>query len=280
MIDVGGRRIHALAAGRSGEGPLVVLEAGAFGFSADWAMVQEGLAARDIRSLAYDRAGLGFSDAGPRPRDSAAIVADLESLLAGSGETGPFVLCGHSMAGLSLRLFCSRNRDRVAGVVLVDATTPEAMDSRLLSGLVGQFGAFARMAAWAAGAGLFRHFAHTSWGDRIGLEGAAATEKRWAFASAGHNHWAAEEVAHWRTSADQAREAGPFDFDLPISVVLAEETHGRSALRRLQIAPALASRSGSVTEATGASHATILSEPYAATIVTEIERVRAAAAAC
>jgi pimeloyl-ACP methyl ester carboxylesterase len=275
MVDIGGRRLHALAAGEGREGPLVVLESGAFGFSADWSVVQEKLAARGLRSLAYDRAGLGFSEPGPAPRDSAAIVEDLERLLARRGEEGPFVLCGHSMAGLHLRLFCARNSGRVAGVVLVDATTPEAMDSRLLSGLVGQFGAFARMAAWVAGAGLFRHFAHTSWGDKIGLDGPAAEEKRWAFASGRHNHWSAEEVAVWRQSSEEARAAGAFDADLPVSVLLADGPSGRADLRETQVAPALASKAGRIEAVAGASHATILSARYADAIVREIERVRA-----
>ena len=66
-----------------------MLEAGSFGFSADWAAVQARLAAEGLRSLAYDRAGLGLSDPGPEPRDSQAIVGDLEALLAALGETGP-----------------------------------------------------------------------------------------------------------------------------------------------------------------------------------------------
>jgi pimeloyl-ACP methyl ester carboxylesterase len=280
MVDVGGRRLRAVIASEAAPGPLVVLEAGAFGFSADWAVVQEKLTARNIRSLAYDRAGLGFSDLGPLPRDSVAIVADLEKLLAAVGEPGPVVLCGHSMAGLHLRLFCGRNRERVVGVVLVDATTPEAMDSRFLSGIVEHFGAFARLAAWVAGLGVFGRFAHTSWGDKIGLAGAAADEKRWAFASARHNHWSAEEVAAWRRSADEARAAGPFDPSVPVSVVLAARRHAAADLTAIQTAPATASQSGKVEEIAGASHATLLSARFADAIVREIERVRSVAGGC
>ena len=122
MVDIGGRRLPAILAGPTQTtGPLALLESGAFGFSADWSAVQERLASRGVRSLAYDRAGLGFSDPGPRPRDGAAIVGDLEALLQALCVATPLVLCGHSMAGLHLRLFCARNRPRVSGVVLVDA---------------------------------------------------------------------------------------------------------------------------------------------------------------
>ena len=75
FIDVGGRALRAVRAGPP-SGPLIVLEHGAFGCAADWAVVQERLAAKGFRSLAYDRAGLGHSDPGPQPRDGRAVDCD------------------------------------------------------------------------------------------------------------------------------------------------------------------------------------------------------------
>ena len=116
-------------------------------------MVQSRLAEQGVRSCAYDRAGLGFSDPGPMPRDGLAIVSDLEKLIALSGERGPFILCGHSMAGLHMRLFAARNPSLVAGLVMVDATTPESMDTPMVKQFVGQFANLSRLAAWGARAG-------------------------------------------------------------------------------------------------------------------------------
>ena len=49
LIDIGGRRLHAVRAGpHPTSGALVLLEAGAFGFSADWSVVQAKLAALGI----------------------------------------------------------------------------------------------------------------------------------------------------------------------------------------------------------------------------------------
>src|SRR5437763_1357209 len=93
-VDIGGRKLRL---------------AGAFGLAADFAAIQEKLSAEGLRSCAYDRAGMGWSDPGPEPRDSDAIVGDLEKLIAASGERGPFILMGHSMAGLHTRLFAARN---------------------------------------------------------------------------------------------------------------------------------------------------------------------------
>jgi pimeloyl-ACP methyl ester carboxylesterase len=269
MVDIAGdRALHAVVAGPGGGAePLVVLEAGAFGFSADWAAVQEKLAARGLRSLAYDRAGLGFSQPGPAPRDAESITRDLERLLAHLGEPGPFVLCGHSMAGLHVRLFAARNVGRVVGVVLVDATTPEAMDSKMISGLVQHFGAASRLAAWGAEAGLLAPFSGTGLGDAIGLPGAPGAEKRWAFANPTHNHWAAQEVQCWAHSAREAREAGPFDPNLPVAVILTGAPAERNGLRALQIAPARASKHGLVDYVAGASHATMLNGIYGDAII-------------
>ncbi len=276
MVDIGGgRRLHGVFAGPvKARDPLVILESGAFGFSADWAAVQDKLAAEGLRSLAYDRAGLGFSEPGPSPRDGLAIVSDLETFLAATREGGPIIVCGHSMAGLHVRLFAARNRARIVGLVLVDATTPESMNSTMVSGFVDQFSKVSRLAAWGAGAGLFKPFAGTPLGDAIGLDGAAGSEKRWAFALASHNKWASEEVESWAASARQAVEVGPADPEWPVAVILAGGGGSRGGLRELQSAPARASRAGLVEQVVGASHATVLNGNFADAIVRGVEHVR------
>src|SRR5271154_728342 len=66
LIDIGGgRRIRLICEGPKGVGPTVLFEAGAFGFSADWGVVQERAVARGWRACSYDRAGMGISDPGP-----------------------------------------------------------------------------------------------------------------------------------------------------------------------------------------------------------------------
>ena len=92
QIDLGGRRLRIVREGPVKGQPLIVCEHGAFGCAADWAVVQERLAAQGLRSLAYDRAGLGHSDPGLAPRDGAAIVGDLGRLLDALEETAPVVL--------------------------------------------------------------------------------------------------------------------------------------------------------------------------------------------
>jgi len=269
LFDIGGRRLHYVRAGpETSPWPRVLLEAGAFGFSADWAVVQERLAARGWASLAYDRAGLGRSDPGPPPRDGAAVGADVEALFEEVWPHGPLIL--------HIRRLAARLRERIVGVVLVDAVTPESMQSKVVSLGVEQFINVSRLAAWGASAGLFRPLAGTPLADRIGLSGEIGEEKRWAFASADHNRAAADEVAQWSATARQALDAGAFDPDWPVAVILAGPAKARAGFKTLQTAPARASRFGMVEHVAEADHASMLAGPHADVIVRGVEHVHAA----
>jgi pimeloyl-ACP methyl ester carboxylesterase len=276
FLTVDGRRMHVVTAGPPTAAPLVLLEAGAFGFSADWAVVQARLAARSVRSLAYDRAGLGLSEPGPSPRDGLAIAYDLERLLGEAGEPGPYLLVGHSMAGLHTQLFAGRNRDRIAGLVLVDAITPLMARDRWFRLVARPSHHVMRAAGAVAGAGLLGPFRR--WGDTIGLDGAAREHKHWAFADAAHNRYAAEEVGHWEATVAQALAVGPLDPIWPVAVVTAGAAGRVSRLKDLQAAPAKAARQSHVDHVGGANHASLLGLAFADRIVAAIELVLKAGA--
>lgn len=276
MIDLGERRLHVVRAGPRGGGPTILLEHGAFGCGSDWAVVQARLAARGLASIAYDRAGVGHSDPGPGPRDAAAINADLAALLRGLGEAGPFVLVGHSMGGLMVRRFALAHPDQVLGVVLVDAMTPEVMALPAGRQAIVAFSRLLDLAAVAARFGLMHPVSLIS-GNLIGLEGAAAVEKRRIHASAAHARGAALEVASWPASSDQAG-AGAFPPGLPIAVVTAGGKGKRPWLKRLQAAPALASRFGYLEHVAGSTHASLLGRKFADPVVRGVEHVLAAVA--
>src|SRR5690606_34429958 len=122
MIDVGGHHLHVDC---QGEGdPTVVLEAGMSGWSTDWVLVQPEVA-KTTRVCAYDRAGYGWSETGPRPRDSEQVATELHALLSEAGVTGDLILVGHSLGGLYTQYYARRYPEQVAGIVLVDAVHPE-----------------------------------------------------------------------------------------------------------------------------------------------------------
>jgi pimeloyl-ACP methyl ester carboxylesterase len=274
LVRVGGHRLRVVRAGPAGAEPLIVLEHGAFGCAADWAVVQDRLAAKGFRSLAYDRAGLGHSEPGPVPRDGRAIVSDLAALLRAEGEAGPVVLVGHSMGGLMVRLFALTHPDLVKGVVLVDAITPDLMQTRTGPGIVRAFWRLLRLTRVAARLGLMRPISLVTH-NLIGLTGAAKDEKRRIHGSASHAHWSTEEVAYWPTTSDQAGET-EFPPELPIAVITAGAEPEAPTLKALQALPAMASNHGYVEHVAGAKHASLLGLRFADPIVRGVEQVLAA----
>src|SRR6266446_7176138 len=121
LVDVGGHRLHIY---RMGEGtPAVVMDSGFPGSSLSWTFVQPEVA-RFTHACSYDRAGLGWSDAGPMPRSSRQIVKELRALLFHARVEGPFVLVGHSFGTFTVRLYASTYPDDVVGIVLVDPIHP------------------------------------------------------------------------------------------------------------------------------------------------------------
>jgi pimeloyl-ACP methyl ester carboxylesterase len=122
MVDVGTHSLHINCAGQGS--PTVILEAANFGMSAHWVRVQQQLA-KTTRVCAYDRAGMGWSEAGPEPRDARQISSELHTLLKDAGTEGPYVLVGHSYGGLYARMYAARYSDETAGVVLVESSHPE-----------------------------------------------------------------------------------------------------------------------------------------------------------
>lgn len=271
-VDIGGRSLRIVRAGPAvGPAPLIVCEHGAFGCASDWAVVQEKLAVRGLRSLAYDRAGLGYSDAGPAPRDGRAINDDLEALLMALGEIGPILLVGHSMGGLMVRLFAlERDRD-LAGLVLVDAVTPDVFGLPGGPAAIRGFGRLLQAVSHGAKLGLMVPVSLVS-GNLIGLPGHAGAEKRKIHASAPHAHGAAAEVIQW---PETSRMAGAIELpaDLPVAVVTAGPHKGRGPLKAIQEKAAKHSRAGFIEHVTPSNHANLLGPRYADAIVRGVEHV-------
>jgi pimeloyl-ACP methyl ester carboxylesterase len=121
MVDVGGHRLHMCRTGKGS--PTVVMDSGFPGTSLSWTFVQPEVA-KFTSACSYDRAGLGWSDAGPMPRTSQQIVEELHALLLNARADGPYVLVGHSFGTFTVRLYASNYPAEVAGMVLVDPVHP------------------------------------------------------------------------------------------------------------------------------------------------------------
>jgi pimeloyl-ACP methyl ester carboxylesterase len=118
LVDVGGYKMHINCTGQGS--PTVILAAGTADFSTTWAYVQPEIA-KLTRVCAYDRAGLGWSEPSPLPRTAGNTVTELHTLLFNAKIPAPYVLVGHSLGGLHMRLYAHNYPDEVAGLILVDA---------------------------------------------------------------------------------------------------------------------------------------------------------------
>jgi pimeloyl-ACP methyl ester carboxylesterase len=121
MVDVGGYRLHINCTGNGS--PTVVIEAGWGDWSSMWGLVQPGVA-QTTRVCTYDRAGTGWSEPGPLPRAAGQFAKELHTLLQNANIPGSYVLVGHSLGGLPVRVFAHAYPSEVAGVVLIDSMYP------------------------------------------------------------------------------------------------------------------------------------------------------------
>ena len=106
----------------SGAGPATVLVLPGFGDAGDsWGAVLPALRSRS-RVCVPSRYGTGTSDAPPSDQTFTTQVRDLRRALEAVGESGPYVVVGHSFGGDEAITFASEFRDEVAGLLLVDAS--------------------------------------------------------------------------------------------------------------------------------------------------------------
>jgi pimeloyl-ACP methyl ester carboxylesterase len=123
LVDVGGHSLHIHCVGQGS--PPVVLDAPLGTMSASWVRVQNEVSVT-TRVCAYDRAGMGWSQSGPEPRDAKKVTGELHALLKGAGiGQGPYVLVGHSYGGLYSQTYAARYPEEVAGVALIESSHPE-----------------------------------------------------------------------------------------------------------------------------------------------------------
>jgi pimeloyl-ACP methyl ester carboxylesterase len=217
LVDVGGHRLHLWCMGTGA--PPVILEAGLGGSSTDWGFVQPEIA-RFTRVCSYDRAGMGYSDPGPSPRTARRIAEELGKLIDRSSLQGPVVLVAASSGGFDVRVFASDHTDRVAGLVLIDASHED------------QAHEVPRLARWVpllSSLGVFRLLG-ISFGPSPAMLATSVQrfDRATRFRAAGYQA-AADEIIHIRESASEVRSSRR---KLPIPVVVVTGARGADATWR------------------------------------------------
>ncbi len=89
-----------------GEGsPAIILEAGIAASTLNWSLLQPELAQHSA-TYSYDRAGFGWSVARGKACSLTDIVNSLHATVIALNLPCPYILVGHSFAGLILREYC------------------------------------------------------------------------------------------------------------------------------------------------------------------------------
>jgi pimeloyl-ACP methyl ester carboxylesterase len=127
--DAGGHKLRMYIAGHGS--PAVVFETGgsaaAGGPLEAWERVQPAVS-WFTTTVSYDRAGIGSSPSGPKPRDARQVARELHLALQNAHVAPPYVLVGHSFGGPLIRVFAGMYPEGVCGLVLVEPTQEEFID--------------------------------------------------------------------------------------------------------------------------------------------------------
>ena len=127
FIDVGGHKLHYILKGEGN--PTVIFESGLdYGGHIIWRNIQEELSVNGT-TLSYDRAGILRSQRGKNPKTCAFMAEELHNMLEALKLPKPYILVGHSLAGLICRCYIDKYSSDVAGVVLLDPTHPEVFEN-------------------------------------------------------------------------------------------------------------------------------------------------------
>jgi pimeloyl-ACP methyl ester carboxylesterase len=117
LVDVNGRNVLVHCVGEGS--PTVWLENGWAAMVVTWQPFQEQLA-EHTRVCAYDRAGMGWSEANGSDRSAQNSAAEFAELLDVLGETDPFVLVAWSCGTPISQIYAANHPDMVLGMVFID----------------------------------------------------------------------------------------------------------------------------------------------------------------
>jgi pimeloyl-ACP methyl ester carboxylesterase len=265
LVNVDGHQMHLQVRGPDIDGPTVVLDAGMGSFSPNWHWVQVELAPT-VKSVAYDRAGLGWSRPSRRQRDAQTIAMELRDALREAGIEPPYVLAGHSFGGLPVRAFADLYPELTAGLVLVDASHPDQWVRWPTPHAAQILEVSQRIVGWLGWFGLLRVL-NLSRRISAGLPARQAAELRAGAALPGYAATEAAQIRSWSVSREQLRAAAPLD-DLPLAVLaVSEQPVGGELLTALQRQLSELTARASFETVQGASHESLISDREHARVV-------------
>ena len=243
--DIGGRKLNIYCSGAGQPAvifqtgspwpalsdPRTIWEKGAPRPGYSWVWIQAELA-KTTTACWYDRAGSGWSDLGPYPRDSASQARDLHALLWGAGVSPPYLLVAESSAALDAHVYADSYPGDVAGLVLVNGIHPDLLRKIPLGGrrmaALPEFVFYSQdaMAHLFNQVGLYRLGLSNHPAPGPPPEGITPSEWNtiWHLTQSAKAHSALQQdIAAWERSTAEARTAGNLG-ERPLIVLSGEMT--------------------------------------------------------
>ena len=125
FVEINGKPLHYV---KKGQGTCtIVFQSGMGSSHAIWQEIQDSLS-RDAVTIAYDRNGIMFSESNGLPVTNEEVSKELQLLLEKTKCPKPYILVGHSMAGIYLRPFIHWNKADIKGIVFAEAAHPKQIE--------------------------------------------------------------------------------------------------------------------------------------------------------
>lgn len=218
------------------------------------------------RVCSYDRPGLGWSTGPAKAVTGIDIAQHLHQLFDQTGESGPFVMVGHSMGGAFVQIFTGLYPEEVLAVGLIDPTHPELFNRYPVKARIQKeaFSALIRVSSLLTHLGLIRA-THVLSHPITDLPPEHYRAAKLFVSSAQHLVVSHRELAHWGVTMAYARQHMDLG-DRPLTVISATETtsglpdHYLEPLQQLHAELAETSTSSRHIKIPEANHFTIISK--------------------
>lgn len=123
-IQVNGKSVYWLEKGTGNKTAVFLAGSGVSSVYTDMYALWNKVSER-MKVFIYDRPGMGKSEETRQARDIDTVTEELNAVLEKSGQGYPYILVAHSMAGLQAIRFAQIYPHKVAGIVFIDAASPE-----------------------------------------------------------------------------------------------------------------------------------------------------------
>jgi len=122
FVDINGKVLHYV---KKGQGNCtVVFQSGMGSSHAIWQEIQDSISKNAV-TISYDRNGLLLSESSNIPVTNDQVSEELRMLLEKTACPRPYILVGHSMAGIYLRPFIKQHELDISGIIFVEAAHPK-----------------------------------------------------------------------------------------------------------------------------------------------------------